>query len=89
MTAPGFFQTISPYLPFTYAIDSLRETVGGIVPAILIPKLIILGLFGLGFLTIGLCLKPILDPMMRKVTKKLIKVMLQNSYKKSVCLVMI
>ena len=89
VTAPGFFQTISPYLPFTYAIDSLRETVGGIVPAILIPKLIILGLFGLGFLTIGLCLKPILDPMMRKVTKKLIKVMLQNSYKKSVCLVMI
>ena len=73
VTAPGFFQTISPYLPFTYAIDSLRETVGGIVPAILIPKLIILGLFGLGFLTIGLCLKPILDPMMRKVTKKVNK----------------
>ncbi|MCG9843620.1 hypothetical protein LHK17_05115, partial [Staphylococcus argenteus] len=28
-TTPQFFQNISPYLPFTYAIDSLRETVGG------------------------------------------------------------
>ena len=27
-TTPKFFQAISPYLPFTYAIDALRETVG-------------------------------------------------------------
>ncbi|MGO3361766.1 MAG: YhgE/Pip family protein [Corynebacterium sp.] len=26
---PGFFQAISPFLPFTYGIDALRETVGG------------------------------------------------------------
>ena len=30
-TTPEFFQAISPYLPFTYSIDALRETVGGIV----------------------------------------------------------
>lgn len=73
VTTPPFFQTISPYLPFTYAIDALRETVGGIVPEILIPKLIILGLFGLGFIIIGVCLKPILDPLMRKVSEKVDK----------------
>ena len=46
-TTPEFFQAISPYLPFTYSIDALRETVGGIVPEILITKVIILGLFGI------------------------------------------
>ena len=52
-TTPQFFPNISPYLPFTYAIDSLRETVGGIVPEILITKLIILTLFGIGFFVVG------------------------------------
>ncbi|MBO1199017.1 YhgE/Pip domain-containing protein [Staphylococcus simiae] len=69
-TTPQFFQNISPYLPFTYAIDSLRETVGGIVPEILITKLIILTLFGIGFFVVGLILKPITDPMMKKVSEK-------------------
>ncbi|MCD0909967.1 YhgE/Pip domain-containing protein, partial [Staphylococcus aureus] len=63
-TTPQFFQNISPYLPFTYAIDSLRETVGGIVPEILITKLIILTLFGIGFFVVGLILKPVTDPLM-------------------------
>ena len=69
-TTPKFFQTISPYLPFTYAIDALRETVGGIVPEILITKVIILALFGLGFIIVGVILKPITDPLMRKVSSK-------------------
>ncbi|MFI3132700.1 hypothetical protein QRX48_01135, partial [Staphylococcus warneri] len=59
-----------PYLPFTYAIDALRETVGGIVPEILITKVIILALFGLGFIIVGVILKPITDPLMRKVSSK-------------------
>ncbi|PTU87674.1 YhgE/Pip domain-containing protein [Staphylococcus pasteuri] len=69
-TTPKFFQTISPYLPFTYAIDALRETVGGIVPEILITKVIILAAFGLAFIIIGVVLKPITDPLMRKVSAK-------------------
>ncbi|MDK4214015.1 YhgE/Pip domain-containing protein [Staphylococcus warneri] len=69
-TTPKFFQAISPYLPFTYAIDALRETVGGIVPEILITKVIILALFGLGFIIVGVILKPITDPLMRKVSSK-------------------
>lgn len=28
---PKFFQVINPYLPFTYAVDLMREAVGGIV----------------------------------------------------------
>lgn len=69
-TTPQFFQNISPYLPFTYAIDSLRETVGGIVPEILITKLIILTLFGIGFFVVGLILKPVTDPLMKRVSEK-------------------
>ena len=67
-TTPQFFQNISPYLP--YAIDSLRETVGGIVPEILITKLIILTLFGIGFFVVGLILKPVTDPLMKRVSEK-------------------
>ena len=68
-TTPEFFQAISPYLPFTYSIDALRETVGGIVPEILITKVIILGLFGIGFMVVGYCLKPVTDPIIRKIEK--------------------
>lgn len=70
VTMPKFFQTISPYLPFTHVIDSLRESVGGIVPEILITKLIILALFGLGFFIAGVLGKPVLDPVMRKISKR-------------------
>ncbi|MBO0380268.1 YhgE/Pip domain-containing protein [Staphylococcus hominis] len=69
-TLPKFFQNISPYLPFTYLIDCLREVVGGIVPEILITKLIIFGLFGLGFFLIGFIAKPFLDPIMTKIAKR-------------------
>ena len=57
-------------LTITYAIDSLRETVGGIVPEILITKLIILTLFGIGFFVVGLILKPVTDPLMKRVSEK-------------------
>ena len=69
-TTPQFFQTISPYLPFTYAIDALRETVGGIVPEILITKVVVLTLFGLGFIIFGICMKPVMDPIKRKIAKR-------------------
>ena len=70
VTLPKFFQNISPYLPFTYLIDCLREVVGGIVPEILITRLIIFGLFGLGFFLIGFIAKPFLDPIMTKIAKR-------------------
>ena len=67
---PEFFQVIHPYLPFSYSIDALREAVGGPVPEILTKKLVILSLFGIGFLLIGVIFKPITDPLMRKATEK-------------------
>ncbi|MDU1500169.1 MAG: phage infection protein, partial [Staphylococcus epidermidis] len=59
-----------PIQTFTYSIDALRETVGGIVPEILITKVIILGLFGIGFMVVGYCLKPVTDPIIRKIAEK-------------------
>lgn len=67
---PQFFQAIHPYLPFAYAIDVMREAVGGYVPEILTKKLVILCIFGIGFFVIGIILKPITDPIMRKISDK-------------------
>lgn len=54
-----FFQTINPFLPFTYAIAAMREAVGGVVWQIYIPNLVgLLGFFGV-FLMIGLFIKPL------------------------------
>lgn len=39
---PDFFQFIYPFLPFTYAISAMRETVGGIVWPIFIRDLVVL-----------------------------------------------
>ncbi len=67
---PKFFQAIHPYLPFTYAVDALREAVGGVVPEILIYNLICLALFGVVIFTIGFIVKPILDPWKKKTIKR-------------------
>lgn len=54
---PKFFQTISPFLPFTYAVDLLREAVGGIVWSNVIFDLGILAVFGLIAIVFGTLLK--------------------------------
>ncbi|WP_444684423.1 YhgE/Pip family protein [Alkalicoccus luteus] len=55
---PSFFQTIHPFLPFTYAIDLLREAVGGIVWSAAGFSLTILAGCGMVTIVIGLLLKP-------------------------------
>nr|WP_286313405.1 YhgE/Pip domain-containing protein [Mammaliicoccus lentus] len=67
---PKFFQAIHPYLPFTYAVDALREAVGGVVPEILIYNIVFLILFGVVIFTIGFIVKPILDPWKNKTSKR-------------------
>lgn len=67
---PKFFQAIHPYLPFTYAVDALREAVGGVVPEILIYNIVFLVLFGVVIFTIGFIVKPILDPWKNKTSKR-------------------
>ncbi|MDF2036884.1 YhgE/Pip domain-containing protein [Cytobacillus oceanisediminis] len=66
---PEFFQTIHPFLPFSYAIDLMREAVGGIVWERVYRDLLILMLFGFIALLIGTFLK---EPLSRK-TKALMK----------------
>ncbi|WP_301108126.1 YhgE/Pip family protein [Sporosarcina sp.] len=57
MLLPEFFQWINPILPFTYAIDLMREAVGGIVWARAIKDLIFLIVVGIIMLTFGFLLK--------------------------------
>lgn len=44
---PKFFQMISPFLPFTYAVNIMREAVGGIVWSNALFDLLILSIFGI------------------------------------------
>ena len=54
---PEFFQFINPALPFTYAVDLMREAVGGIVWRRVSIDLIFLAGVGLAFLLFGTFLK--------------------------------
>ena len=56
---PGFFQWLHP-LPFTYGINLLRETVGGMYSFNYLFNLCILGVFLIVALFIGLQLRPLL-----------------------------
>ncbi|MGL4912680.1 MAG: YhgE/Pip family protein [Romboutsia sp.] len=42
---PKFFQDVNPFLPFTYAISALRETVGGIYQPNLVRDVSVLAIF--------------------------------------------
>ncbi|ELK48061.1 YhgE/Pip domain-containing protein [Halobacillus sp. BAB-2008] len=67
---PEFFQNIHPFLPFSYAIDLMREAVGGIVPARVKTDFIFLSIFGAAFLLIGTFLKGPLHKRTRSLMKK-------------------
>ena len=54
---PKFFQTINPFLPFTYAISFAREAIGGVVQSVLVKDIIVLLIYGAIFILISLFLK--------------------------------
>ncbi|CAI8720688.1 YhgE/Pip domain-containing protein [Bacillus cereus VDM021] len=54
---PKFFQLIYPFLPFTYAISVIRETVGGMLWDIVIRDLLVLSVFVVIMLVLALVLK--------------------------------
>ncbi|PEK73007.1 YhgE/Pip domain-containing protein [Bacillus pseudomycoides] len=54
---PKFFQSIYPFLPFTYAINVIRETVGGMLWDIVIRDLLVLSVFVVIMLVLALVLK--------------------------------
>ncbi len=66
---PDFFQMINPFLPFTYAIDLLREAVGGIVWIRVLRDVLFLSIFGIAAFLMGFFLK---EPI-NKQTSDLIK----------------
>ncbi|WP_026909088.1 YhgE/Pip domain-containing protein [Paucisalibacillus globulus] len=67
---PEFFQTISPFLPFTYAISLMREAVGGIIWDKVLHDLLFLGLFGLIAVVIGGVLKEAINKQTDKLKEK-------------------
>lgn len=67
---PKFFQRIHPFLPFTYTVSLMRESIGGIVRAVLLKDLgIIVGII-IGCIIIGVFLKKPLDKGIKKFSNK-------------------
>ncbi|WP_291475011.1 YhgE/Pip domain-containing protein [Corynebacterium sp.] len=58
---PGWFQTLSPWLPATHAIDAMRAAIAGMYRGDLWIELGILLLFAVPFLILGLWLRGLLD----------------------------
>lgn len=58
---PRFFQLINPFLPFTYAIEMMREAVGGIIWSTVWMDLIFLLGFWFIFILFGFFLKKIIE----------------------------
>ncbi|MBP1914524.1 putative membrane protein [Lederbergia galactosidilyticus] len=67
---PKFFQAINPYLPFTYAVDLMREAVGGIVWGRALRDIGVLIFCGVLAIIFGAFLK---EPINKKTTKFLEK----------------
>jgi len=72
----GFFRFINPYLPFTYAVNLIREAVGGIYWPNASKDIIILVAFGVVFYLLGLLTTEKLKPLMHKLHKSAKKSMI-------------
>lgn len=67
---PKFYQTINPYLPFTHAVDLMREAVGGIVWERAINDMIFLTLVGIAFIVLGALLKKPVNKQSNELMRK-------------------
>ena len=68
---PTFFQRLNPFLPFTYAIGGMRETVGGILKSVLFKDISILCAYAAVPLLVSVQLKHKLRCMNKKLVNKL------------------
>src|SRR5690625_4896665 len=64
---PSFFQTINPFLPFTYGVDLMRDAVGGIVWHQVYVCVSALIIFGLIFVLLAVFLKGPNNRLMNKM----------------------
>ncbi|EFR88546.1 phage infection protein, partial [Listeria marthii FSL S4-120] len=68
--SPPFFQAIYPFLPFTYAVSLIRESVGGLyMPTVWIDMSVLAG-FAILFIALGILLKKPLDKIVPKLSEK-------------------
>src|SRR5690625_2557941 len=67
---PEFFQTINPFLLFTYAADLMREAVGGIVWERAARDIIFLSLVSVVFILFGALFKKTMNKRSHKLMKK-------------------
>ncbi|HLR15500.1 MAG TPA: YhgE/Pip domain-containing protein [Bacillota bacterium] len=67
---PKFFQTISPFLPFTYAVELMREAVGGIVWSNALIDVLVLSIFVMLIVLFGTFLKEPINKNFEKVLEK-------------------
>ena len=68
---PPFFQQINKFLPFTYAINGMREAVAGIVMENLLVDILVLIVYFALFLALGLVLKRFASKSIGRFLKKL------------------
>ncbi len=69
-TTGRFFQTLYPFMPFTYAISLMREAVGGILPEVVIRDVLyLIGFTGLALL-LALTLKKPLERYIHKAAEQ-------------------
>ena len=67
---PRFFQKVSRFLPFTYAIGTLREAQGGIFYSNLYNDLFYLVIFSIAFILLGLLFKEPLEGLNRRFNEQ-------------------
>ena len=67
----SFFQSIYPFLPFSYGIGAIRESIGGFYGSYFAHDLSILGLFFAVALAAGLILGPLMSNVVRMTTRQI------------------
>ena len=68
---PKFFQIVNPFLPFTYGIAALRETVAGIYRPNLIKDIVVLLIFLVASIILNVILKGPINKIMHSFTEKI------------------
>src|SRR5690625_3592805 len=66
---PEFFQAINPILPFTYAVDLMREAVGGIIWGRVLWDVLFLVIIWIVFLLVGIFAKGPINKQTNKFLK--------------------
>ena len=66
----SFFQALSPFLPFTYGVDAMREAICGFYGNYYAKDLIVLGVFFFGSMGLGLLLGPLVSNVVRMTARQ-------------------